>query len=240
MTPPRRFKDSTNRAADYIVRRSRYARTRASGLPSTSRSPITATLSAPASMTAGARLERNATNRHERQAGRTRGPGSFPYAVEADRRGCWMASSACRTPGRSRGNFTGWPTAASTCSCVWVDKPTIAGSLTSATNQGRREVVLPDVHAVRAAQPCDIGAVVDDHVRVRPVRQRHDRRRRVEQPSAWRRLRAKLQERGAPAEKRRRQIDHRSSLRRGRHRRRQSPSAAASFMGDDCDDRRAR
>ena len=194
--------------ANHTVRRSRYARTRASGLPSTSRSLITATLSAPAPMTAGALSSAMPPIATSGRPAARAALAASAYAVETDRR--VVGRLRPRVEHRADREVTYRLTNRGIHLFLCVGRQTDHRRLADeVTNQGWREVVLPDVHAVRSAQPCDIGTVVDDHVRVRPVRQRHDCRRRVEQPFAWRRLRAKLQERGAPTEKRRRHIDHR-------------------------------
>jgi len=62
----------------------------------------------------------------------------------------------------------------------------------------RREIVLADVHAGRARQPGDVGAVVHDQLRAKRRAHRHDGGRAIEQGPARGLLRAELEE-GRPA-----------------------------------------
>src|ERR1019366_1290374 len=71
------------------------------------------------------------------------------------------------------------------------------------------QILLPEVHAVRAGEPCYVRAIVDDDACTGRVGALDNQRRRVEQPAARGVLRAHLQERRAAGETRRREIDER-------------------------------
>ena len=79
------------------------------------------------------------------------------------------------------------------------------------TNGSGRKVILTDVHAVRAGQPRDVCAIVDDDTRAGVVRALGDVRGLFEQRAAAHRLRANLQQRCPAIEARRREVEHRPS-----------------------------
>ena len=75
---------------------------------------------------------------------------------------------------------------------------------------GRRgEIVLAAVDAVRAREPRDIGAIVDDHARARGMRTRDDLARDVEKSAARYFLRAQLNQRCAALQESGRKVDQR-------------------------------
>jgi hypothetical protein len=89
------------------------------------------------------------------------------------------------------------------------------------TNQGfapdnltrgrRREILLAEMDAVGVTQSGEVGPVVDDDHGAERPRERHDRRRGVEQPRARGLLGPDLQETGAAVEERVGQVEERPS-----------------------------
>jgi hypothetical protein len=76
-----------------------------------------------------------------------------------------------------------------------------------ASDRVGREIVLADVDAVGAAEPRDVGAIVDHEDGTRLTRQRRDGGRFFEESRTRDGFSAQLQERGAAVEKRAREID---------------------------------